>query len=379
MTYKNMVSFFLIAGLCFSFVPTVSAKDADLSLSAQSAVLYEPDSGRFLYEKKADKPRAMASTTKLMTALIAAEILPLEREVTIPEQAVYVEGTALGLRGGDSITVNDLIIGMLLSSGNDAANALALLCSGSLSAFSKRMNEKAQSLGMTNSCFVTPSGLDEGEHSSTAHDMALLGAAVLKDPALADICAMQKATVRFGNPKRAVTIKNHNRLLSLYPETVGLKTGFTKKAGRCLVSAAKRDGVTLVAVTLQAPDDWNDHIALYEYGFSKVSLVQPSLPELPLLSVAGGESDTISLIANSPNPMVLLNDEQEKLSVSLNLPAFVWAPVSSGQAVGCVVYQKNGNVIQTIPVVAKSTVEVRPQKSFFEQWLGYVLLLLKKL
>ncbi len=379
MTYKNMVSFFLIAGLCFSFVPTVSAKDADLSLSAQSAVLYEPDSGRFLYEKQADKPRAMASTTKLMTALIAAEILPLEREVTIPEQAVYVEGTALGLRGGDSITVNDLIIGMLLSSGNDAANALALLCSGSLSAFSKRMNEKAQSLGMTNSCFVTPSGLDEGEHSSTAHDMALLGAAVLKVPALADICAMQKATVRFGNPKRAVTIKNHNRLLSLYPETVGLKTGFTKKAGRCLVSAAKRDGVTLVAVTLQAPDDWNDHIALHEYGFSKVSLVQPSLPELPLLSVAGGESDTISLIANSPNPMVLLNDEQEKLSVSLNLPAFVWAPVSSGQAVGCVVYQKNGNVIQTIPVVAKSTVEVRPQKSFFEQWLGYVLLLLKKL
>ncbi len=361
------------------FVPTVSATDKGFSLSAQSAVLYEPESGRFLYEKQADKPRAMASTTKLMTALVAAEILPLEREVTIPEQAVYVEGTALGLRGGDAITVNDLMIGMLLSSGNDAANALALLCSGSLPAFSKRMNEKAKMLGMTNSYFVTPSGLDEGEHASTARDMALLGAAVLKVPALAQICAMQKATVRFGNPKRAVTIKNHNRLLSLYPETIGLKTGFTKKAGRCLVSAAKRDGVTLVAVTLQAPDDWNDHIALFEYGFSKVSAVEPSLPILPLLSVAGGEGDKVSLAVNSPKPMVLLNEERKKLSVSLNLPAFVWAPVSSGQTVGTVVYQMNGQVVQTIPIIAKNTVLVRSQKPFFQKWIEYITLLLKEM
>ncbi len=379
MIYKKFVSLFLITGLCFWFVPTVSATDKGISLSAQSAVLYEPESGRFLYEKQADKPRAMASTTKLMTALVAAEILPLEREVTIPEQAVYVEGTALGLRGGDSITVNDLMIGMLLSSGNDAANALALLCSGSLPAFSKQMNEKAKILGMTNSYFVTPSGLDEGEHASTARDMALLGAAVLQVPALAQICAMQKATVRFGNPKRAVTIKNHNRLLSLYPETIGLKTGFTKKAGRCLVSAAKRDGVTLVAVTLQAPDDWNDHITLFEYGFSKVSAVEPSLPTLPLLSVVGGEGNKVSLAVNSPKPMVLLNEERKKLSVSLNLPAFVWAPVSSGQTVGVVVYQMDGCVVQTIPITVKNAVAIRPQKSFLKKWLEYVFVMLKKL
>lgn len=379
MKYRKVVSLIFAGVFCFSFVPTVSATGVALSLSAQSAVLYEPQSGRFLYEKQADKPRAMASTTKLMTALVAVEILPLEKEVTIPEQAVYVEGTALGLRAGDAITVNDLLTGMLLSSGNDAANALALLCSGSLPNFSKRMNEKAKSLGMVDSCFVTPSGLDEGGHASTARDMARLGAAVLQVPALSRICAMQKATVHFGNPKRAVTIKNHNRLLSLYPETVGLKTGFTKKAGRCLVSAAKRGGVTLIAVTLQAPDDWNDHIALYEYGFSKVSSVELMLPKLPKLPVAGGEKGTVSLTASCPQSMILLNEEKKKISVSLNLPTFLWAPVVSGQTVGTVVYRVDERVIQTIPIVIKNSVAERPQKPFFKKWLEYIILLIEKM
>lgn len=379
MIYKKILSWCLIIGFCFLGMPTVSAKEVDFSISAQSAVLYEPQSGRVLYEKQADKPRAMASTTKLMTALVAVETLSLDQEVIIPEQAVRVEGTALGLRGGDAITVKDLLVGMLLSSGNDAANALALLCSGSLPAFSKRMNEKAKSLGMNNSYFVTPSGLDEGEHSSTAKDMALLGAAVIKVPALAEICALQKATIRFGNPKRTITIKNHNRLLSLYPEAVGLKTGFTKKAGRCLVSAAKRNGVTLVAVTLQAPDDWNDHIALYEYGFSKVSLFKPPSPNLPLLPIAGGEKDDALLTTVEPKPMVLLNDEQKKLSVSINLPQFMWAPVLKGQTVGSVVYQMDGVVVQTVPIVIKNTVTKRLQKSFFEKWLEYFVLLIENL
>ncbi|MBQ9861591.1 MAG: D-alanyl-D-alanine carboxypeptidase, partial [Clostridia bacterium] len=172
-----------------------SVRAESIPLSSMSAVVYEPDSGRVLYAKDPDTKRPMASTTKLMTALVAADSLLMEATVTIPETAVLVEGSSMGLRGGDTLTVRDLLTGMLLSSGNDAANAAALLSAGSLPSFAERMNAKAKALGMMRSVFVTPSGLDEGEHGSTARDMALLGAAVLKSPDLAAMCAQKRATV----------------------------------------------------------------------------------------------------------------------------------------------------------------------------------------
>lgn len=348
-------------------VPAVSAEKP--TVSSLSAVLYEPESGRFLFEKDADTKRPMASTTKLMTALTASEILSLQQAVTVPEKAVLVEGSSMGLRGGDNITVKDLLIGLLLSSGNDAANALALLCSGSLTSFAEQMNQKAKELGMTHSIFVTPSGLDEGDHSSTARDMARLGAAVLQVPALASICASKQATVQFGNPKRSVLLTNHNRLLSLYEGAIGMKTGFTKKAGRCLVSAARRNGVTLIVVTLNASDDWNDHMALYDYGFSQTCSVTPSVPLLPQMPVAGGESTTVSLKAAAPQAMVLLGDERKDIRVCVNAPSFVWAPVKAGEIIGSVCYCVGNRVVQTVPVFAEKSVAARIPKPFYKKWL----------
>ncbi len=372
---RKVATSLIIVALLFLLVPTVSAQKP--TVSALSAVLYEPASGRFLFEKDADTKRPMASTTKLMTALVAAEILPLQQDVTIPEKAVLVEGTSMGLRGGDSITVNDLLTGLLLSSGNDAANALALLCSGSYPSFAGRMNEKAKQLGMVSSVFVTPSGLDEGEHCSTARDMARLGAAVLQVPALADICALKQAKVSFGNPKQSVLLTNHNRLLSLYTEAIGLKTGFTKKAGRCLVSAARRNGVTLIAVTLHAGDDWNDHIALYEYGFSQTCSVTPALPVLPQMPVAGGESVSVSLKAVAPQAMVLLNEEQNEIRVSIHAPPFLWAPIEAGDIVGSVCYCVGDRVVQTVPIFAEESVAKRAPKPFVTKWLQIFIKLLK--
>ena len=352
----------LLCGLSFS----AGAAERPASLSSLSAVLYEPQSGRVLYAKDADTRRPMASTTKLMTALVAVEHLDISDTVTVPETAVLVEGTAMGLRGGDVVTVRDLLTGLLLSSGNDAANTLALLTSGSLPAFAALMNAKAAELGMSRSVFVTPSGLDEGDHGSTARDMALLGAAVLKQPLLAELCATKEATVYInGNP---ITVSNHNRLLRLYDDAVGLKTGFTKKSGRCLVSAATRDGVTLVVASLNGGDYWNDHMALYEYGFSLVEAVVPPTPSLPTVAVCGGESDTVSLTVPTPEAVVLQNGEAARVTYEWELPRFVWAPVQAGDTLGTLCYKVDDRVLAQVPLMASMSVAQRAAVPFCEHW-----------
>ncbi len=363
---KRIVAFLLIVA-CIGIPQTVAAESSP-SLSSLSAVLYEPTSGRFLYEKDADTRRSMASTTKLMTALVAAERLPLDRVVTIPSQAVAVEGSSMGLRGGDKITVQDLLTGLLLSSGNDAANALALLTSGSLPSFAEQMNRKAATLGMVHTRFVTPSGLDEGGHGSTARDMALLGAAVLKNERLAAICKQKTAVIQLGDPMHEATVSNHNRLLRLYPYAIGLKTGYTVKSGKCLVSAAEKDGVTLVAVTLNGGDYWNDHIALYEYGFQKTAAVTLPLPELSAVSVAGGVSQTVAVTAKTPASVVLLKEEQEQVECRVQLPAFIWAPVAVGDPIGRVTYTVGDRVVAETTLTAARSVDACVPWTFWQRW-----------
>lgn len=349
--------------VCLLLPLSVSAA-GPTSLSSRSAVLYEPTSGRFLYEKQADVCLPMASTTKLMTALVAAEFLPFDRVVTVPPEAVLVEGSSMGLRGGDTLSVRDLMAGLLLASGNDAANVLALLSCGSLTAFAEQMNRKADELGMKNTIFVTPSGLDEGDHHSTARDMALLGAAVLKHPSLAALCASRSVTIQKND--QTVELYNHNRLLNLYPDAIGLKTGYTQKSGKCLVSAARRNGVTLVAVTLNGGDYWNDHIALYEYGFSVTSSVTPTPPALTPLAVAGGEKAVVDLKTTTPALTVLLDNE--RVSCRVELPSFVWAPVAQGDVVGTVTYVVGDRVIEKQNITAAESVSARPPQTIVKKW-----------
>ena len=242
-----------------SLVGCLTAVTEAVEVSAAAAVLMDADSGRLLYEKNGEKRMLIASTTKLMTALVALEQGGLQQEITVTGGHM-AEGSSMYLRPGEKLTLETLLYGLLLSSGNDAALAVTE-CMGGAVPFVARMNEKAAELGMENTHFANPNGLDDEAHYSTAEDMAKLAAAAMDDPVLRRVASTK--TARIGGR----TLTNHNKLLSRVEGCVGLKTGYTRAAGRTLVSCAERDGVRLVAVTLQDGDDWNDHASLYEQGF----------------------------------------------------------------------------------------------------------------
>lgn len=230
--------------------------------SAQSCILMDADTGRVLYESRADVQSLIASTTKIMTALVVLEHLNPQTEFQIPKEATGIEGSSMYLQPGEILTVQDLLCGMMLHSGNDAAVALALACAGSVAEFVDLMNLKAQKIGLKNTHFENPNGLDGKAHYSTARDLAKLTCEALQNETFAKIVAT-KTTTAAGR-----SLTNHNRLLWSCDGCIGVKTGYTKAAGRILVSAAERFGRRLIAVTICDGNDWNDHKQLYDYGFS---------------------------------------------------------------------------------------------------------------
>ena len=325
-------------------------------VSAYAAVLVCVDNGEVLYSKNADERLSMASTTKIMTSLLALEYPTPDLEISVTDEMVKVEGTSMGLQAGDSVSLRELVYGMLLQSGNDAANAVACVLGGDAEGFSQLMNARASQIGMKNTNFVTPSGLDDENHYSTAYDMALLASECIKNPEFTFICSQKRASLTYGNPPYFRTLTNHNRLLWMYNDSVGIKTGFTKKSGRCLVSAAERNGITLVAVTLKAPDDWNDHIAMFEYGFSKCIGAEFTCDLSDIkLNVAGGTKNQISVrIADSVDFV-----SGESAEVRIMLPPFVYAPVADGVKVGKAVFLSGGKTIGESFILASEDVEFR--------------------
>lgn len=320
------------------------------AVSAQSAALLVADTGEFIFEKNAQQQRGMASTTKIMTSLLAVEEGTPNRVITATEAMVRVEGTSIGLQAGDKITLRNLIYGMLLESGNDAANATALALAGSADKFAERMNVRAREIGMTNTHFVTPSGLDNPEHYSCARDMALLGAQAIQNPEFAAVCSTKSIRVAYGNPEYLRTFSNHNRLLRSYEGCIGVKTGFTKKSGRCLVSAARRDGVTLVAVTLCAPNDWEDHKRLFDYGFSVVESVKLDDGFSGVqLRVVGGTNGTVP-IECAITPHFSASSASVDIRREIYLEPFVYAPVEQGRIVGEARYYQGDKLVASVPL-----------------------------
>ena len=353
MLYKKWAALCLASVIwCVCLVMPCAAETA---VSSRSAIVMDATTGEVLIEKDAHTPRAMASTTKLMTALLAAERLDWDATITVPAGAVPVEGTSLYLAAGDRLTVADLVTGLLLASGNDAANVIAFLVSGSLSAFADEMNRRAAAIGMTNSLFVTPSGLDEGDHHSTAYDMALLAGEVLKNERLAAVCRQTQATIN----SVETTVVNHNKLLKLYDACIGMKNGYTKKSGRCLVSAAQQGHATLICVTLNGGDYWNDHIALYEAGFAQMTDCHLTVPSLPNVAVSGGERERLSLTATAPTVSVPA-DAVSAITARVIVPRFVWAPIAADTPVGRVVWEYNGQPIAEAPLLTAAGTGARP-------------------
>ena len=330
-----------------------------VSVSAEAAVLLCAETGEVLYARQAYKRMSMASTTKIMTALLTLEAAAPARTIQITPEMVAVEGTSMGLLPGDTVTLYALACGMLLSSGNDAANTAAMALGGSLSGFAEQMNARAREIGMTDTHFVTPSGLDDEAHYSTAFDMALLACEALRNVQFAKICASEKIRLSYGNPPYPRTLTNHNRLLRMYDGCIGVKTGFTKKSGRCLVSAARRDGVTLIAVTLSDPDDWQDHIALFDEGFSRVhaSALDSDFSALHIPVIGGTAAEVAVACAQAPQA-VLTGDGMVLRKVFLR--PILWAGVEKGAIVGKAVYTCGEKHVCSVDLVAADSVPARP-------------------
>lgn len=338
----------------FSFV----CYAAEPSVSAECAVLMCAQTGEVLYARNAFKKHSMASTTKIMTALLALEAGCPEKEIKVTKEMVSIEGTSMGLLEGDSVTLLSLVYGMLLESGNDAANTVAYTLAGNPKKFSKLMNKRAAKIGMKNTNFVTPSGLDNKEHYSTAYDMALLGCEALKNVEFRNVCSKPNVRISYGNPPYMRTLSNHNRLLYSYEGCIGIKTGFTKKSGRCLASAAERDGITLVAVTLNAKSDWKDHKKMLDYGFSFVNQVEPyvNLHDIRL-KVVGGQKSTVSVRYSSDISTVKTVSDKDRIVEKVFIKHFEYAPVEEGDVIGSIKYFVDNNVIKEAAIVASESVQ----------------------
>ncbi len=349
---KKLLS--LLLSFLSLFISPISSYGFELGVSAQSAVLMCVNNGKVLFSKNENKRLSMASTTKIMTSLIALEAATPEREIVVTAEMVSVEGTSMGLKPGDSVSLRELVYGMMLQSGNDAANTVAYVLGESPNGFSEIMNKRASEIGMKNSNFVTASGLDDKNHYSTAYDMALLASECIKNPEFRNICSKKTAKLTYGNPPYARTLTNHNRLLWRYSDCIGIKTGFTKKSGRCLVSAAERNGIILVAITLNAGDDWNDHISMFEYGFSKCKPLTVGCDlEKFSLKICGGNSKSV--------PIKLSRDciipEDDYCTYKIFVKSFEYAPIKNGQIVGNAVFISDNRIIDEIPIIACDSVE----------------------
>lgn len=358
---KRFLGAVFAAVLLLTQMPTVSA----VGTSASSSILMDGNSGRILYEQNAHERRLIASITKLMTALVALESEhALGEVVTIAPAWAGAEGSSIYLQPGEQITLETLLYGMLLRSGNDAALAVAGYCGGNVETFVAKMNEKARQLGMSDSHFSNPNGLNAEDHYSTAYDMALLAKACLDNETLANIVSTKSITLG----TRLFT--NHNKLLWQYDSCIGLKTGFTEKAGRTLVAAAKRDGLTLICVTLNDPNDWADHAALFDYGFENYKAEPLAAEGEPLcrVPVSGGLIPFCPVVAETSAALCLTPGETVRREIKLGTPA-LFAPVSVGSRVGEAVYYLNDKEILRIPLVAGTSISntLAPRQRLLDQ------------
>ena len=346
------------ACLVLLLIQTLNASAGAVGTSARSAILVDADSGRVLYEQNADERMLIASITKIMTAVVALENGKTTDTYTVTAEDM-AEGSSMYLAVGETLTLEELLYGLMLSSGNDAALAVAHCVSGTVEDFVAEMNAKAEELGMHNTSFANPNGLDHENHYSTARDMAVLTAYALQNAAFARIVSTKSITIG------TRTLTNHNKLLSQYEGCIGVKTGYTKAAGRTLVSAARRDGQTLVAVTLSDGNDWQDHASLLDYGFA-------AYPDTEVLSageavcaipVKGATTAAVNLAAGASLWYPLASGEA--VSFTVDAPPAVTAPLPAGTVVGSVTASLDGAVIGEVPLVtgAALTMDLSAQRS----------------
>lgn len=361
---NKIILLLLILSLFFSLFTIFISSEGIPSVSAKSAALYEPETSHFIFSKNSENQLPMASTTKIMTALLALELLDPEEIIQVDDRAIGIEGSSIYLKNGESLTALDLIYSVILQSANDAAAALAYRISGEIADFANLMNERADALGLKNTHFTNPHGLDDCDHYTTAHDLAIISAEALKNENFKKISSTYKKEIKSSETVR--TLVNHNKMLKKYPDCIGVKTGFTKKSGRCLVSAAERNGLTLIGVTINAPDDWNDHTKMLDYGYSLI--------EAKMLAVKGEFSYKIPVINGTEGFVTVSNKDEVKrifakndssFEISIKMSRYFSAPINKGDILGKVIFTKDGAVISEVDLIAENDVSVKKSKKNF--------------
>ena len=341
-------------------------------VSAKAAVVISADTGEIVHGVNASEKLPMASTTKIMTTLLCLESGGLYEEFTVDSDAIKVEGSSMGLQEGDTVTKYALCCGMLLPSGNDAANAAAVRIAGSIEAFAEMMNDRARQMGLSRTYFVTPSGLEGEGHGSSAADMALLAREALRNDIFRSICSQSSMKVKFGSPPYDRWLRNTNKLLGMYDGVYGVKTGFTDEAGRCLVSACEREGKDLICVTLSDSNDWNDHMALYDSSFENVRLAEICLPQDISADIVGGNAERLRIVPEKDTVSVTtLAGSEEDFTFTVMSSPFLYAPVNEGDKVGSLSVSFLGREVERVDLFAAENVSakaVKPRsKSLFEK------------
>lgn len=339
-------------------------------VSAASAILMEASTGQALFEKDADTKRPMASTTKIMTGLLAIESGELSREITVTAESSGVEGSSVYLEAGDKLTLSDLVYALMLESANDAASAIAIGISGSVEAFSELMNRKAEELSLNSTCFKNPHGLSAEGHYTTARDLARLTAYAMENDTFREIVSTESCNIAFSG--KCVHLRNHNKMLRLYDGAVGVKTGFTKASGRCLVSAAQRDGLSLVCVTLNAPDDWNDHTLMLDSGFAaleRVTLINEGESAFIVPCIGTEKGDVI--IKSREGLSLVMPKREREIKRRVMLPHYFFAPVYKDSVVGRIEFYCEGELLGEVPLYSEETVNrIEYKKSLLEKIIG---------
>lgn len=354
----------ILAGLCF-LLPVHA-------LSADSAILMEASSGEILIDVNGHTRMPMASTTKIMTAIVALERSSLSDSVTIPEKAVGIEGSSLYLKTGEVLTIEQLLYGLLLESANDVATAIAIHIAGDPVSFAELMNQTAHRLGLTDTHFTNPHGLYDPEHYTTAYDLAILTRYALSQPDFAKIVSTYKTTIPLNCDEGIRVLVNHNKMLKNYPGAIGVKTGYTKRCGRCLVSAAERNHVRLIAVTLSDPNDWQDHTSMLDYGFScysSVTLAEPESFEVQIPCLGGIESMVLAKNYESLSHVMPANHQPIVATIETN--RYLCAPIQCGDIVGQVIFRCDGQQIGALNLYAETSVSTIPRKSSIRERISH--------
>ena len=359
--FRSVLSVLLTASLLFTLqiMPEASYRPG---VSAEAAALIDAESGEILYIKNGTERKAPASLTKIMTALVVIESCDLYDIVTVPREAVGIEGSSAYLTAGEKFTAEELLYALMLQSANDAAVALALHCAGSVETFACKMNEKAAYLGLSGTHFANPHGLPDKDHYSTALDMARLLSFCMENEKFAGISGSRSYIIKAGAERKARQFINHNRLLFEDVGVTGGKTGYTKSGGRCLCTYYEKDGIKLCAATLNAPDDWADHRALYEYGRGLYAPVTLDAAGIYELHIVGGVIDTVTATVYRDETALIKKGAEVKKAVYMR--RFEYAPVREGERIGYIVFFAGEKEIRRIPLYADITA-VKKQTGFF--------------